>query len=146
MHAPRCKPPDVSITDRIHAMLWANFRKSNSTVISLPSSVPSSPSGPSFGRRHSWSGGQQKSPPALTATPLFRASRSPSPSQPPDFNPSPPMLPSPYLSSPSANLSTGLSPRTSPSRPSSPRPRIISYLAIRGCGQASRCQICSFPA
>ncbi|CAM6120568.1 unnamed protein product [Calypogeia fissa] len=105
-------------------------------VISLPSSVPSSPSGPSFGRRHSWSGGLQKFPPALTATPSFRASRSPSPSQPCDFNPSPPMpSPSPYSSSPSKNLPHGLSPRTSPSRPSVPRPHTAHPVSLHHVGR-----------
>ncbi|BBN16064.1 autophagy-related protein 13 [Marchantia polymorpha subsp. ruderalis] len=92
-------------------------------VVSLPSSVPSSPSGPSFGRRHSWSGGHGKMQLPPAASPSFRASRSPSPSVPAsDFIPSSPLAQSPHSASPSHNLHLhNQSPRTSPSRPSFPR-------------------------
>ncbi|KAL3683073.1 hypothetical protein R1sor_001095 [Riccia sorocarpa] len=90
-------------------------------VVSLPSSVPSSPSGPSFDRRHSWSSGQAKMhlQQPLGASPSFRSSRSPSPSVATDFNPS--SSPAAHSASPSHNLHLQLSPRTSPSRPSLPR-------------------------
>ncbi|KAL2611800.1 hypothetical protein R1flu_023492 [Riccia fluitans] len=90
-------------------------------VVSLPSSVPSSPSGPSFDRRHSWSSGLAKVhlQQPLGVSPSFRSSRSPSPSVPTDFNPS--CSPAAHSASPSHNLHLQLSPRTSPSRPSIPR-------------------------
>eukprot|EP00249_Psilotum_nudum_P007619 c20700_g1_i1 orf=1387-3735(+) len=61
-------------------------------VVSLPSSVPSSPSTPSFARRHSWSGGVNKRQPTIqpSPSPSFGVGGLPSHS--------PPLPPSPYPS------------------------------------------------
>lgn len=88
-------------------------------VVTLPGSVPSSPSG-AVGRRHSWSGGinkVQSQPPPLPISPSYKSS-SPSPSHPSlDFQNLSPKTPHffHHSSSPSGtHAPSNLSPRNSP--------------------------------
>ncbi|KAJ7525629.1 hypothetical protein O6H91_17G060100 [Diphasiastrum complanatum] len=95
-------------------------------VVPLPSSLPNSPSGGSFGRRHSWSGGVNKVQPALLppSSPSKRNSRSPSPSYPRDVLSNSPHTSSPLRYSPSPRSSTSYSSctRQAGSHPSSFHP------------------------
>lgn len=85
-------------------------------MVSVPSSLQSSPPCPGLGRRHSWSGRIHQLQPSLQppSSPSYRTSRSPSPSYP--FHPSPPYPPSPYSPYSQKHLSSDLlfSPLSSP--------------------------------